>query len=70
MKATNAGVIPPSGLVDALRERAGDKNLSTIAAELGLSRAVVAAVMAGLRVRRGSVVLVAQALGWPGKGAA
>lgn len=63
---TVAGVRPPPGLVALLRRRVEATSLDRAAREIGVSRSSLAALLAGLRIRRGTVLLVARALRWPG----
>lgn len=62
----HAGVIPPADLVTIARRFVDAHGLHHAARKLGVGKQSLAALLAGLRVRRGTVVLVAQALRWPG----
>jgi hypothetical protein len=61
-----AGVLPPPDLVAAARKYVDRVGLARAVVDLGTSRQSLAALVAGLRVRRGTIVVVAQSLGWPG----
>lgn len=63
---TAAGLVPPPELVTLARRYADDLGVVTAARDFGVSRQSLAALLAGLRVRRGTIVLVARALRWPG----
>lgn len=64
--ASPGGIVPPPELVTLARRYADDHGMVAAARELGVSRQSLAALLAGLRVRRGTVLLVARALRWPG----
>lgn len=64
--STGAGILPPPDLVTLARRYVDDRGVVASARELGVSRQSLAALLAGLRVRRGTVLLVARALRWPG----
>jgi hypothetical protein len=64
--ATPAGIIPPPELVRLARSYADVSGIPSAARDFGVSRQSLAALLAGLRVRRGTIVLVARALRWPG----
>lgn len=70
LDATNAGVTPPPDLIATARRYVDAHGLLRAARDLGTSRGSLAALLAGLRVRRGTIVVVGSALGWPGKSAA
>lgn len=63
---TRAGIVPPPELVQAARRYVDTVGLARAVDTLGASRQSLAALLAGLRVRRGTVLLVARGLGWPG----
>jgi hypothetical protein len=63
---TAAGLVPPPELVTLARRYADDLGVVTAARDFGVSRQSLSALLAGLRVRRGTIVLVARALRWPG----
>lgn len=64
--ATHAGVTPPPGLMAAARNYVDVHGLVRSARDLGTSRQSLSALLAGLRVRRGTILVVGAALGWPG----
>ena len=64
---TRAGVVPPADLVTVARRYVDAVGLARAVDTLGTSRQSLAALLAGLRVRRGTVLLVARGLGWPGR---
>lgn len=64
--STAAGIVPPPELVTLARRYADDLGVATAARDLGVSRQSLTSLLAGLRVRRGTVLLVARALRWPG----
>lgn len=59
-----AGVVPPPELVTLARDYADDHGVVTAARVFGVSRQSLTSLLAGLRVRRGTIVLVARALHW------
>lgn len=63
-QANNGAVIPPAALVAHARRYVETHGVNHTARELGISRQALAALLAGLPVRRGSVAVVAQALNW------
>ena len=64
---TKGGVIPPADLVTTARRYVDAVGLGRAVTDLGTSRQSLAALLAGLRVRRGTILLVARGLGWPGR---
>lgn len=63
---SSAGIIPPPDLVTLTRRHVDAVGVVVAARELGVSRQSLAALLAGLRVRRGTLLLVARALHWQG----
>lgn len=61
-----SGVAPPPELVELTKRYVETHGLAASARVLGVSRHALTSLAAGFRVRRGTVVLVAQALRWPG----
>ncbi len=66
--STAAGILPPPELVTLARRYAAHRGVVTASREFGVSRQSLTSLLAGLRVRRGTVLLVARALRWPGLG--
>lgn len=64
--ATHAGVVPPADLVAAARAHVDTHGIGASSRSWEVSRQALVQLLAGLRVRRGTVVLVAQGLRWPG----
>lgn len=60
------GITPPAELVALARRHTDSRGMVAAAADFGISRMSLASLLAGLRVRRGTIVLVARALRWPG----
>lgn len=61
-----AGVLPPPELVTIARRYADRIGLVKAARNLGVGRSSLSALLAGLRVRRGTAVIVAHSLRWTG----
>lgn len=64
--ATHAGVLPPPELVAAACRYVEATSLPVAAKKLGIAQQSLAKLCLRQRMRRGTVVLAAQALGWPG----
>jgi hypothetical protein len=63
---TSAGLIAPPGLIEIARRYVERVGLTRAAQDFGVSRQSLLALLAGQRIRRGTVLLVARALRWPG----
>jgi len=63
--ATHAGLVPPPDVIARARVYVEALGLQKAARNLGVGREGLARVVAGLRVRRGSLLLVARGLGMP-----
>ncbi len=62
--ASASGVVPPSDLIAAARARVNANGMSATARACEVSRQALAHLLAGLRVHRGTVALVAKGVGW------
>jgi len=61
-----AGDVAPAQLLTLARQHVDKVGVVSAAKDCGVSRQSLMALLAGLRVRRGTILLVAQALHWPG----
>lgn len=67
-QANVAGVLPHPELVALARRRVDRDGIVRASQALGLARESLMRIASGMRVRRGTLVLACQSLGWSGPG--